>query len=68
MQPTTTEAQNTDSRSKERVSIANELYEVFVKAEEAGLKAVVADGWKLDLLDLETGEREPTWALAEVEK
>lgn len=68
MQPTTTEAQKTDSRSKERTRIANELYLVLVKASEAGLRAAVADGWKLDLLDLETGEREPIWTLTEVEK
>lgn len=65
MQSTTTEAQNTDSRSEERVRIANELYGTLVRAREVGLKAVVADGWKLDLLDLETGEQEPIWTLAE---
>lgn len=68
MQSTTTEAKSTDSRSKERTRIANELYLVLVKASEAGMQAIVGGGWKLDLLDEETGEREPIWSLTEVEK
>ena len=63
-----TEAQKTDSLSKELVRISNELYELLTEASSLGFKAVVANKWKLDLLDLETGEREPIWSLTEVEK
>ena len=62
-----TEAQKTDTRTEERARMANKLYEVLQEASEAGFRAVVADGWKLDLVDLETGEREPIWALMEVQ-
>lgn len=62
-----TEAQKTDFRSEELNLLANELYSVLQRASDAGFEAVVTDGWKLDLLDPQTGEQTPIWRLTEGE-